>query len=205
MIPRNSTPGFTTPFPDPSQISSSPAWNPDSDNPDTNHLVGSPSRLPDPIIHHPLLDERLLNVHLGVIVTGGGFNAKELTACVQSIDGRLRLRQIVYKTSTELNEEWVTPKHPNPTRDNGLLIVIKGDHCGKHVRRIDHRYEGKDYDASATVILAVVDRAAGHMDKLTGERLELDVSYLCVCRESKADKTRNSSLMNALREEARAK
>ena len=203
MVPSNSTLGFTTPFPEPS-LSSSPAWNPDSDIPDTNHLVGSPSRLPDPSFHHPLLDERLLNVHLEVIVTGGGFNAKQLTARVQSIDGRLRLRQIVYKTSTELNEEWVTPKHPNPTRDNGLLIVIKGDHCGKHVRRIHHRYdEGKD--ASPIVILAVVDRVAAHMDRLTGERLELDVSYLGICKESKADKARNSSLMNALREEARAK
>jgi hypothetical protein len=166
MISCNSAPGYTTPFPEPS-LSSSPAWNPSSDIPDTNHLVESPSRLPDPSFHHPLLDERLLNVKLGVIVTGGGFDAKELTACVQSINGRLRLRQMVYKTSTELNEEWVTPKHPNPTRDNGLLIVIKGEHCGKHVRRIHHRYEGKD--GSAIVILAVVDRVAGHMDKLREE------------------------------------
>jgi len=202
MVPCNSAPGYTTPFPEPS-LSSSPAWNPSSDVPDTNHLVESLGRLPDPTFHHPLLDERLLNVQLGVLVTGGGFEAKELTACVQTINGRLRLRQIVYKTSTELNEEWVTPKYPNPTRDNGLLIVIKGDHCGKHVRRIHHRYEGKD--SSAIVILAVVDRVAGHMDKLTGERLELDASYLGVCKESKADKKRNTSLMNALREEARSK
>jgi len=202
MEPCNSTPGFTTPFPEP-PLSSSPAWNPDSDILDTNHLAGSPSHLPDPSFHHPLLDERLLNVHLRVIVTGGGFDTKELTACVQSIDRRLRLHQTVYKTSTELNEEWVTPKHPNPTRDNSLLIVIKGDHCGKHVRQIHHRYEGQD--ASAIVILAVVDRVAGHMDKLTGERLELEISYLCVCKESKADKAQNSSLMFALQEEARAK
>jgi hypothetical protein len=201
MVLCDPTPGFTTPFPEPS-LSSSPAWNPDSDIPDTNQLVESPGRSPVPVFHHPLLDERLLDIHLGVVVTGGGFDAKELTGVVQSIDGRLRLRQTVYKTSTELNEEWVTPKHPNPARDNGLLIVIKGDHCGKHVRRISHRYEGED--ASAVVTLAVVDRVAGQVDKLTGERLELDVSHLCVCRESKADKKLNSSLMNALREEARA-
>jgi hypothetical protein len=102
-----------------------------------------------------------------------------------------------------MNEEWVTPKHPNPMRNNGLLIVIKGDHCGKHIQWIHHRYEGKD--SSAIVILAVVDRVAGHMDKLTGERLELDASYLGVCKELKPDKKRNSSLMNALREEARSK
>ena len=164
-------------------------------------MLGSPDHLPDPGFRHPLLDSRLLNVQLGVIVTGGKFNAKTLTATVQSIDGRLSLHHTVYKTPTALPEEWVTPKYPNSTRDNGLLIVIKGEHCGKYVRRIHHRYE----DTTAIVILAVVNRVAGHMDKFTGEKLELelDVSYLCVCKESFADKELNSSLMDELREEAR--
>jgi hypothetical protein len=93
----------------------------------------------------------------------------------------------------------VTPKHPNPTRDNGLLVVIKGSHLGKFVRRIHHRYERE----VPLVILAVVKREAGQVDTLTGERLEMDVSYLCVSEESKEDKKRNSSLMTALREDAR--
>ena len=93
----------------------------------------------------------------------------------------------------------MTPKFPNPTRDNGLLVVIKGEHCGKYVRRIHHRY----VDEEAIVILSVVTRVAGHVDVLTGEQLELDVSYLCVCEESKEDKTRNRLLMDELREEAR--
>jgi len=93
----------------------------------------------------------------------------------------------------------VTPKYPNATRDNGLLVIIKGEHCGKYVRRIHHRYK----DGEAIVILAVVIRVAGRVDSLSGEQLELDVSHLCVCHESKEDKVLNSFLMNALRAEAR--
>ena len=78
----------------------------------------------------------------------------------------------------------MTPKHPNPTRNNGLLVVIEGAHCRKYVRRIHHRYEGEE----AIVILAVVNRVIGHVDNLSGEQLELDVSHLCVCEESKEDK-----------------
>ena len=191
-------PRFATPIPEPS-FSSSPAWNPSSDMPDIE--LGCPDHLPAPSFHNSLLDARLLDAQLVVIVTGGKFNAKVLTATVQSIAGQLSFCYTVYKKSTELNAEWVTPKHPNPLRDNGLLIVIKGDHCGKHVRRIHHRYEGKD--PNAIVILAVVERIAGHVDKVTGERLELRASYLCVCKESSLDKEQNSSLMDALREEAR--
>jgi hypothetical protein len=95
----------------------------------------------------------------------------------------------------------VTPKHPNPTRDNSLLVVIKGDHRGKYVRRIHHRYERGE--GSAIIRLAVVNRVAGQVDTLTGEQLEMNASYLCVCEEAMEDKTRNSSLMVALREEAR--
>jgi len=38
-----------------------------------------------------------------------------------------------YKTSEFLSPECVCIKHPNPKRDNGLLVVIQGEHCGKHV------------------------------------------------------------------------
>ena len=93
----------------------------------------------------------------------------------------------------------MTPKFPNPTRDNGLLVVIKGEHCGKYVRWIHHCY----IDEQAVVILSVVTRVADCVDVLTGEQLELDVSYLCVCEKSKEDKTQNKLLMDELREEAR--
>jgi hypothetical protein len=148
---------------------------------------------------HPLLDSRLQNAPLRVVVTGGDYKQKELTASVRSVDGQLSIQRQIYKSSEALLPEWVTPKYPNPTRDNGLLIIIKGDHCGKYVRRIHHRYEGKE----AIIILAIVNRVARHRDSLAEERLDLDTSYLCVCEESKEDKQLNSSLMTSLREEAR--
>ena len=61
------------------------------------------------------------------------------------------------------------------------------------------RYEGE----MAVVILAVVNRVAGAVDSLTGEQLHLDVSYLCLCPESKDEKTLNRFVMDSLREEAR--
>jgi hypothetical protein len=190
----------------PETWSLTPAWNPESRLEDENdYSPASASHASDSgdqhNIQHPLLNPRLLNVPLRVIGTGGDINQKELTANVQSIGGQLGLRRTFYKTSVALDVESVKPKHPNATRDNGLLVVIKGDHCGKYVRRIHHRYDGKD--GIATVILAVVDRVIGHGDQLTGEQLELDASHLCVCEESKDSKELNRTLMDELREEAR--
>ncbi len=196
-------PGDATPIPE-SSLPSSPAWDPSSRTPQPNfdnpESLASPSSPLDTFDQeHPLLNLRLLDVQLKASVTGGKFNKRELTASVQSIEGRLRIQHHFYKSWEALRPEWVTPKYPNPTRDNGLLVVIKGDHCGKYVRRIHHRYK----DGEVIVILAVVIRVAGHMDILSGEQLELDISHLCVCQESKEDKERNRSLMDALREEAR--
>jgi hypothetical protein len=187
-----------------SRFSSTPAWDPSSRTPQPE---------PEPEPDHPsascssdlleqkhiLLDSRLLNVQLRVVVTGAKYNQKELVVSVQCIDGRLCIRRPIYKSLETFSPEWVTPKHPNATRDNGLLVVVKGDHCGRYVRRIHHRY----VDEVAVVILAAVNRAAGQPDTLTGERFELDVSFLCVCEESKEDKQKNVLLMNDLREEAR--
>jgi hypothetical protein len=49
----------------------------------------------------------------------------------------------------------------------------------------------------------VVNRVAGQADTLSEERLDLEVSSLCLCMELKEDKTRNKSAMNAVRTEAR--
>jgi hypothetical protein len=145
------------------------------------------------------LDSRLLDARLRIVVTGGAYNQKELIASIKYVDGRLTILHKSYTTSTPLSPEWVTPKCPNPTRDNGLLVIIKGDHCGKYVRRIHHRYEHE----KPVLLLAVVQRMDGQVDTLTEERIELDTSYLCLCDESKEDKKRNSSLMDSVRQEAR--
>lgn len=207
-------PSSRTPQPNSENTESLPSPDPPPNSFDEPHILSSspgtlqpnaeslpsPNPLPNPFDQgHILLDPRLLGVQLRVFVTGGKFDHKELTASVRFEDGRLSVQRQVYHSFRTLLPHWVTPKHPNPTRDNGLLVVIKGGHCGKYVRRIHHRYEGEE----AIVILAVVNRVAGHVDNLPGEQLELGASHLCVCEESKEDKALNRSLMNPLREEAR--
>jgi hypothetical protein len=134
-----------------------------------------------------------------VVADGGEFKQKEITAFIWSTDGRLSIRRQKYKTFEYISPEWVTPKYPSPQRDNGLLIVIKGEHFGKHVRRIYHRFVGEE----VIPILGVVNRVAGQVDTLTGDRLELDASHLCVCEESAEDRKQNDLLMKPLRKEAR--
>jgi hypothetical protein len=112
--------------------------------------------------------------------------------------GQLSIRYTSYKTSRSLDPAWVSPKHPHPTRDNGLLVVIKGKHCGKFVQQIHHRYDQE----TTIIILGVVKRTENAADSLTGEQLELGVDHLCKAIETKEDKMRNKLVMTALYEQA---
>jgi hypothetical protein len=82
-------------------------------------------------------------------------------------------------------------------------MVVKGEHCGKYVRRIHHRYHENNGDKHALVILAVVKKVDGAADILTGEQLELGPDSLCQASETNEDKKLNVNLMNSLRENAR--
>jgi hypothetical protein len=97
----------------------------------------------------------------------------------------------------------VSPKTPNPTRDNGILVVVKGNHCGKYVRRIHHRYHEDSGKKQALMILAVVEKVDGAPDTLTGEQLELGPDSLCVAVETNEERKLNANLMDSLRENAR--
>ena len=117
------------------------------------------------------------------------------------IDGKLSLRHSHYKSLEWIDPSWVAMKHPNPTRDNGLLIVVRGEHCGKYVRRIHH----KNSNGQVLMILAVVKRVQGAADTLLEEKLELACEALCIAFETKKEKELNSSLMTVLRKEARVR
>jgi len=125
-----------------------------------------------------------MNVELKVVADGGGHKGKELSAFVKSMEGQLSLRRQKYNSLEYLSLEWVTPKCLNPKRENGLLVVIKGEHFGKFVQQIYHRFIGDEVIAT----LAVVNRVAGQVDTLTGDQLEMDASHLCVCEESIEDR-----------------
>jgi hypothetical protein len=208
----------------PDWSSSTPAWDPSSRTPTVDPSSQTPLR--DPPSHtpvsntlsqtatpaltstlasssqaatHPLLDARLIGAVLKVMVDGADHKKKELVISVSEVDRQVKIRHTIYKTSTNLQPDSVLPKHPNATRDNGLLVVIKGEHCGKYVRRIHHRHD----DDQTVMILAVVKRVDGKADILTGERLELAVDSLCIGMETQEEKKLNSSLMSSLRSIAR--
>ena len=142
-----------------------------------------------------------MDLRIRVVVNGGGYKAKEISALIVSTEGRLGICRPKYKTLEYLSPEWVTPKYPNAKRENGLLVVIKGEHFGKYARRIYHRFVGEEPIA----ILAIVNRVAGQMGTLTGEQLEMDASHLCVCEESIEERKQNDPMMQPLWDEARKK
>jgi hypothetical protein len=82
-------------------------------------------------------------------------------------------------------------------------MVVEGEHCGKHVRRIHHRYYEDNGIKQVPIILAVVKKVDGAADTLTGEKLELGPDSLCLALETNEDKKLNASLMSSLRENAR--
>jgi hypothetical protein len=82
---------------------------------------------------HLLLNSRLLGVKLKAVVSSGHFKDKEVIVSLELVAGQPSIRHASYKTSEYLTPEWISPKHPHPTHDNGLLVVIKDEHCGKYV------------------------------------------------------------------------
>ena len=179
-----------------------PAWNPPEDQPlpTTSQIA---SRQPDRA-QHPLLDERLVGAQLKVIVDNGeNYKNREVVVLIARIEGVVSIQHYVYKTSKGLVATWVSSKHPNPTRDNGLLMVVKGEHCGKYVRQIHHRYQEDNGNRQALMILAVVKKVDGAADTLTGEQFDLGPDSLCIAVETKEDAKLNANLMNSLREQAR--
>lgn len=131
------------------------------------------------------------------------YKNREVPVSIAKVDGVVSIRHHVYNTSRRLTPAWVLSKSPNPTRDNGLLMVVKGDHCGKYVRRIHHRYHEDNGNRQAFILLAVVKKVEGAADTLTGEQFELGPDSLCLACETDEDKKLNANLMNSLRQNAR--
>jgi hypothetical protein len=69
-----------------------------------------------------------------VSVMSGEHKDKEVAVTIMQVSGQLSIRFSHYKTSGFLPPEQVSPKHPKQMHDNGPLVVIEGEHCGKNVR-----------------------------------------------------------------------
>jgi hypothetical protein len=185
----------------PVDSSLTPAWSPEHQPLATSSQIAT--KQPDRP-QHPLLDERLVGALLKVVVDNDDtYKKREVTVSIAKIEGVVSIRHYVYNTSRGLPAAWVTPKSPNPTRDNGLLMVIKGSRCGSYVRRIHHRYHEYNGEKQVLILLAVVKKVDGAADTLTGEEVELGPDSLCVAVETNGDKKLNANLMNLLRENAR--
>ena len=138
-----------------------------------------------------------------VVNDGETYKNREVDVSIAMVEGVVNIRHHVYNTSKGLAPSWVSPKNPNPTRDNGILMVVKGEHCGKYVRRIHHRYIEDNGNRQTLISLAVVKKVDGAADTLTGEHLELGPDSLCIAVETKEDKKLNGNLMTSLRDNAR--
>ena len=138
-----------------------------------------------------------------IVNDGETYKNREVTVSIAQVEGVVSIRHQVYNASRGLFPAWVSPKSPNPTRDNGILMVVKGDHCGKYVRRIHHRYDEDNGHKGALILLAVVEKVDGAADSLTGEQFELDPDSLCIAVETNEEKKLNENLMKSLRLNAR--
>lgn len=133
-------------------------------------------------------------------MTAGKDKGKEIIVTPMESNGSRTIRWNHYKESLYCEPSQVQIRHPNPTRDNGPLVVIKGEHCGKIVRRIHHRYN----DNKAVLLnLVVIEQAGDELGRLTGEELELDASHLCLGVESKEQKAHLDALVAEQRSMAR--
>jgi hypothetical protein len=138
-----------------------------------------------------------------VVNSGETYKNREVEVSIAKVEGVVSICHQVYKTARGLAPAWVSPKTPNPTRDNGILMVVKGNHCGKYVRRIHHRYHEDNGNKLPLISLAVVKKVDGALDTLTGEEIELGPDSLCIAVETNEDRKLNANLMNSLREKAR--
>lgn len=131
-----------------------------------------------------------------VVVNGENFNNKEMVIFVEKGENGPIVRYTHYKQTKTLPVEWVSIKHPNLTRDDSLILIVKGDHCGKFVRRIHHKYENGQ--SQAIPILRVVNCQANTPEVLTDEDIELDMSFLCLAAESTKERKAGDGLMKSL-------
>ncbi|PPR07948.1 hypothetical protein CVT24_002547 [Panaeolus cyanescens] len=180
------------------------APEPPSTTPDLPSLSSSSntnvvSSVSSPLPVHPLLNPLFADITLKATVTGSKYKNSKLDIKVVNVDGRLSLQHKVFKTWNTLEPAWVQPQHPHVSRDNNLLVVIKGEYAGQFVRRVDN----VEIDGSMLMMLARVAHAEQTRDTLLPGFLYLPPSSLCVCSETDTSKKLNKGLMDGLREEAR--
>jgi len=203
-IPSTSGSGSRTPLPASPLTSSTPAWDPSSQTPSvlpaTLFPPASSSTLPEPndqtaqVSRHPFLSQRLSGVKFKALADG-----KLIT--VYTDNGTLW--QLHNKRALYIDITKVHPKHPNPTRDNGLCVVMEGEHCGKYVRRLYFQKSGGENHMRVVVVLRKGAKEANEI----GSPPEIHVfapGILCMCDETADERKGSDRLLEDLRKAAAA-
>jgi hypothetical protein len=142
---------------------------------------------------HPLLDPHLIRKAARAKVSDRLHPKPDATMSISAgQNNNVAIQQWWHNQSFYLKPEWVTLWHLSPTHDNGLLLVIRGDHYGKYVHHIHHYYND---DSHPIMQLAVVEHRDGAADPLTEEQIKLCPEDLCQGFETESEKKLNTNLM----------
>lgn len=189
----------------PTEFSSTPAWDPghSGDDPETTAQCSTPkeniSSSGEQAFRHVLLNPALAGKNVKATINDGSGKVRDAVVSLHCSNGDCSIRTLQYHTSVQVPENTVEPKHPSPTHDNGLVMVIKGAHAGKYGRRLYHSRN----NGLLSMILEVVIVQDGHKDILTGDILELTADYLCTVDESPKQKKLNGDVMKESRQRYR--
>jgi hypothetical protein len=139
-----------------------------------------------------------------VKVSGGLHPKNEVPVLVTRGDNdNVVIQQKWRKELLPLQPEWVSVRIPSATRDNGRLVVVRGEHCGKYVRRIHHYYADGDRKLPMIrlAVTMVVDGTG--MEEIDPERIVLPPGDLCQGFETDEEKKLNDQLMKDVRDQVR--
>lgn len=199
-----------TPVPVEKDDDTSSAWNPSSTDTDLG-LSSTPTQGHEQIpgtsrdvdaktdVKHVLLHPKLAEKSVKAFIKQGSSKTKEGSITIDNGNGYCSLRTKKYHISEPVSHDDVTPKHPNPAYDNGLVVVIRGEHVGKYGRRLHHVKK----DRVAYMILGIVEVKEGQADRLSGEVVEMASEDMCVVDESKGQKKNNADIMKVPRQKYR--
>lgn len=192
ILPDNQPARGQTPEPVDGGSSSTPAWNASSSDFISSFTV--PQKLAHPFMH-PSLRGATVKTYVKDNATEESSRDKETSVFIDQSNGSCALRTKKYHQWHPLSVDSVTPKHPSPTHDNGLIIVIQGEHTGAYGRRLGHvKRNGITY-----MVLEIVTIKEGKADTLTGKIIELPAEDMCVVDESASQKKLNTDLMKISR------
>jgi hypothetical protein len=143
---------------------------------------------------HPFLSQNLSGVKLKALMDGNLITV--------FTDGGT-LYQFHNKRALCIDITKVHPKHPNPTRDNGLCVVMEGEHCGKFVRRLYFQKSGGENLMKVVVVLRKGAKEANEISS-PPEIYVFAPGILCMCDETGDERKGSDRLLQDLRKAAAA-